>query len=51
MSDSPKKCAHPACSCTVSGDSKFCSQNCEDSKDVTSLGCDCHHAGCSGDKL
>jgi hypothetical protein len=47
MSD-VKKCAHASCSCTVSDGKKFCSQSCEDSADVTELGCDCDHPSCNG---
>jgi len=50
MSDT-KKCAHPICSCHVSGDAKFCSQLCEDSVGIQSLKCDCKHPGCSGEAL
>ena len=45
MSHDAKKCAHPSCTCTVT-EGKYCSQICEDSKDVTDLKCDCHHPGC-----
>lgn len=48
MSSEAKKCAHAMCSCMVSGDQKYCSQVCEDSKDVTELACDCPHSGCTG---
>lgn len=47
MADESKKCAHTLCSCTVTDD-KYCSQACEDAADVTSLACDCAHAGCAG---
>ena len=46
MSES-KKCAHGPCSCVVPEGKKYCSQMCEDSKGVTSIKCDCKHAGCS----
>lgn len=47
MASETKKCAHAICSCTVNGDQKFCSQMCEDSKDVTELACNCTHPGCT----
>jgi len=47
MSDM-KQCAHKSCSCNVSEDKKFCSQLCEDSVGVDSIGCDCKHPECSG---
>jgi hypothetical protein len=42
-----KKCAHPACSCVVPEDGKYCSQYCEDAADTTELSCNCRHAGCA----
>jgi len=42
-----KKCAHPACQCTVAHDKKYCSQRCEDSGDEVEISCDCGHPGCS----
>jgi hypothetical protein len=42
-----KKCAHTACTCTVPEGKKYCSQICEDSKQFTSIKCDCKHPGCS----
>ena len=47
----PKKCAHATCTCMARPDSDFCSEFCEDSKDLTTLDCDCGHPGCSGQKL
>ncbi len=41
-----KKCAHPACRCTVT-DNKYCSQRCEDAKGEVEISCDCAHPGCS----
>jgi hypothetical protein len=41
------KCAHPACNCKASEDSKYCSQYCEDAKDTLELSCNCAHAGCA----
>lgn len=46
-----KKCAHDRCSCTAAEGSKYCSPICEDSKDTTTMGCDCPHPGCSGHKI
>jgi hypothetical protein len=43
----PKKCAHASCSCIVTDGKTYCSQICEDSKDVTELSCDCDHPACS----
>jgi hypothetical protein len=42
-----KKCAHPACTCLVDGDKKYCSQRCEDGGDQVEISCDCGHPGCS----
>jgi hypothetical protein len=47
-----EKCAHDNCVCTVpeNGDfGKYCSAHCQDSKDVTTLRCECGHAGCIAD--
>jgi hypothetical protein len=41
-----KKCAHPACGCTVSGKDKYCSEYCKDAKDLTELTCTCEHPEC-----
>jgi hypothetical protein len=43
-----KKCAHKSCSCMVPDGKKYCSQICEDGKNLTSIKCDCKHPGCSG---
>jgi hypothetical protein len=43
-----KKCAHASCSCMVTDGKKYCSEICEDSKDLTELACDCKHPGCTG---
>ncbi len=45
-----KKCAHEGCSCMAAEESKYCSQYCEDTKDVTVLSCDCKHPGCEGNR-
>jgi hypothetical protein len=50
MSDA-KKCAHASCSCVCNDGKKYCSQLCEDSKDVTDLKCDCKHPGCEARSL
>ena len=42
----PRKCAHPACFCTVEGNDKFCSSRCRDARGMTELHCQCCHAGC-----
>jgi hypothetical protein len=45
----PQKCAHPACTCRVPADGpfgKFCSEHCQEAKDLTELKCDCKHPGC-----
>jgi hypothetical protein len=41
------KCAHPACNCAAAGDSKYCSQYCNDASDTTELACNCGHPGCA----
>jgi hypothetical protein len=46
-----KKCAHVACQCLAAPGSNYCSTFCEDSKDLTTLVCDCGHTGCEGAKL
>jgi hypothetical protein len=45
----PKKCAHPACDCTVADGSpygKYCSDYCKRAGQQTELHCNCHHLGC-----
>jgi hypothetical protein len=32
-----KKCAHPVCSCKVSGQDKYCNEYCKDARDYTEL--------------
>ena len=51
MSDSPKKCAHPACSCTVSGKDKYCSDMCKDSARFSTLKCECKHPECEATNM
>ena len=46
MADEHKKCADETCSCMAAPGSKYCSTFCEDAKDMTTLQCDCGHAGC-----
>lgn len=41
-----KQCAHPACSCRVDKDSKYCSQYCRDAGDTLEIACNCGHADC-----
>jgi metallothionein len=50
MSDK-KKCAHPACSCIPPEHHVYCSQNCQDTKSMTELVCQCDHPGCQGEAL
>ncbi|MGI8555273.1 MAG: hypothetical protein ACR2LT_02810 [Pyrinomonadaceae bacterium] len=44
-----KKCEHEPCSCTVSGDSDYCSPQCENAgaQGIISIECECGHSGCS----
>jgi hypothetical protein len=42
-----KKCAHPACTCKVADDKKYCSQRCQDAKGSVEISCGCGHTGCS----
>jgi metallothionein len=42
-----KKCAHPACSCIVADDKKYCSNYCEDASSEVEISCDCGHPGCA----
>ena len=46
MADDQKKCAHSTCNCMAATGSSYCCQFCEDSKDLTTLQCDCGHGGC-----
>ena len=46
-----KKCAHELCNCMAPSGEKYCSTVCENSKDVTSLECECNHPACAGRKL
>ncbi len=42
------KCGHEICVCTVSGDSEYCSEHCENAEDqdMTEIACDCGHSCC-----
>jgi hypothetical protein len=46
-----KMCAHTGCKCLAAEGSSYCSTYCEDSKDLTTLECDCNHPMCEGQKL
>ena len=44
------KCAHPACKCIVTKDGPFgayCSEHCQEAKDVSEIRCDCKHPPCN----
>ena len=44
-----KKCAHPACECTVQPGGifgKYCSDHCKQAGDRVELRCDCQHPAC-----
>ena len=47
MDRKSKKCAHPACTCLVEKDGKYCSQYCEDAGGTMEISCNCGHTGCS----
>jgi len=42
------KCAHEMCNCAPAGDSKYCSDHCEEAadQDLVEIRCDCGHDGC-----
>jgi len=42
------KCAHEMCNCAAAGDSKYCSDHCEEAadQDLVEIRCDCGHDGC-----
>jgi hypothetical protein len=42
-----KKCAHSACNCMATKDSKYCSQYCQDAGDTLEISCNCGHLGCA----
>ena len=43
-----KKCKHMLCTCPAREGSDYCSDECEDSKDITDIACNCGHSGCGG---
>jgi len=45
MSENPKKCAFPSCTCTTDECSDYCSQVCADTKNILGQ-CQCEHPGC-----
>jgi hypothetical protein len=45
--ETPKKCAHPNCSCLVT-EGDYCSIECETMEDTPDIECTCLHAGCKG---
>ncbi len=45
----PKRCAHPACNCTVAEGNKYCRQYCHDAGKTFELSCNCVHPGCADD--
>ena len=46
MANESKKCKHPSCDCTVSGDDDYCSEYCRDARDTMEIGCGCEHPPC-----
>lgn len=42
----PKKCAHPICSCNAAPGSNYCSEYCEKAME-TEIRCGCRHPGCA----
>jgi hypothetical protein len=51
MTTQPKKCAMEGCSCIPEAGKKYCSTYCENAKGMTTLKCNCGHAGCAGGNL
>lgn len=49
--ESSKKCAHSMCQCLTPKDETYCSTFCKDSKDMTTLQCDCGHPACGSTHL
>jgi hypothetical protein len=42
-----KVCAHRKCNCTVEGERRYCSDDCEDAADTDPTSeCACGHPGC-----
>jgi hypothetical protein len=46
-----KKCAHPTCDCIPPEKQKYCSEVCEDAKNITEFTCQCDHPACRGEAL
>jgi predicted nucleic acid-binding Zn ribbon protein len=46
--ENTNKCAHPICTCSVSGNEKYCSDHCRDAvdQDIVEISCDCGHTNC-----
>jgi hypothetical protein len=44
----PKKCGHANCTCICTDGTKYCSQYCEDSKNMQTIACKCPHPDCGG---
>jgi hypothetical protein len=44
--DTPKKCAHPICSCPAPPGKNYCSEYCEKAME-TEIRCGCRHPGCA----
>ena len=42
------KCLHPLCNCQVEADQRYCSQECERSRDDRQERCACGHERCQG---
>jgi hypothetical protein len=53
--DETTKCAHPGCTCTVSANDEYCSQECADSASESSEAaetrCACPHPDCAHGKV
>jgi len=47
MSNQPKQCKHPACTCPVSDDDDYCGAYCKDAGDTTEIACNCGHGSCN----
>jgi hypothetical protein len=47
MSDTPKKCAHPACQCMAPANEKYCSNSCKDAGSMQEIECKCGHPACA----
>lgn len=42
-----EKCAHPACACKRSSDSKYCSTFCSGEAETSDITCSCGHPCCA----